>query len=51
MFRIDFDYKFKFDLDKCLQKGTYSIDFAELKLNAKVMNRKRKEGCLPLDIY
>lgn len=43
--------KFKFDVDKCLRKGAYSIDFAELKLNVKVMKRKRNEGYFPLDTY
>lgn len=43
--------KFKFSLDKCLSKGSYSIDFAELKLNAKVMKRKRNDGYFPVDIY
>lgn len=47
----NFDDKFKFNVDKCLSKGAYSIDFAELKLNAKVMKRKRNDGYFPLDIY
>ncbi|MCK9267474.1 MAG: hypothetical protein M0P14_02030 [Alkaliphilus sp.] len=47
----NFDKKYKFDLEKCLKKGRYSIDFAELKLNAKVMGRKRNKGFVELDTY
>lgn len=47
----NFDKKYKFDLEKCLEKGRHSIDFAELKLNARVMNRKRNKGFLELDTY
>lgn len=47
----NFEDKFKFGVDKCLSKGAYSIDFAELKLNSKVMKRKRNNGYFPLDIY
>ncbi len=46
----NFDKKYKFDLQKCLKKGKYSIDFAELTLNSRAMNRKRNEGFSELDI-
>ena len=47
----NFDSQFNFDIKKCLKKGRYSIDFAELKLNARVMNRKRNDGFIEWDTY
>lgn len=46
----NFDIKYRFNIEKCLSKGRSSIDFAELKLNSKVMNRKRTEGFSYLEI-
>lgn len=46
----NFDVKYRFNIEKCLSKGRSSIDFAELKLNTKVMARKRNEGFSYLDI-
>ena len=47
----NFNDKYNFDLDKCLKKGKYSVDFAELKLNSKVMKRKRNKGFIELEIF
>lgn len=47
----NFENKYDFDLDKCLGIGRFSVDFAELKLNTKVMNRKRNEGYYNLEVF
>ncbi|KMT22148.1 linear amide C-N hydrolase [Clostridium cylindrosporum] len=47
----NFENKYDFDLRKCLNKGKFSVDFAELKLNTKVMKRKRNEGYVKLEIF
>ncbi|TJX14923.1 linear amide C-N hydrolase [Tissierella creatinini] len=47
----NFDIKYRFNIEKCLRKGRYSMDFAELKLNSKVMNRKRNDGFFHLDTF
>lgn len=47
----NFEDEYNFDLEKCLNKGKYSVDFAELKLNTKVMKRKRNKGYIELDIF
>lgn len=46
----DFKTKYRFSLEKNLKKGQHSVDFAELKLNTRVMNRKRNTVFLELDI-
>lgn len=47
----NFENKYEFDLKKCLSKGEFSIDFAELKLNTKVMSRKRNNGYCSLEVF
>ncbi|KNF07707.1 putative choloylglycine hydrolase family protein [Gottschalkia purinilytica] len=47
----NFEDKFTFNLDESLKKGRFSIDFAELKLNMKVMKRKRNEKYCNLEIF
>lgn len=44
-----FENKYDFDLKKSLNIGKFSVDFAELKLNTKVMSRKRNEGFYSLE--
>lgn len=46
----DFETRYRFNLNKNLKKGVHSIDFAELKLNTRVMNRKRNKDFVHLDI-
>lgn len=45
----NFEKKYDFYLNYCLKKGRFSVDFAELKLNSKVMRRKNHNGFYDLD--
>jgi penicillin V acylase-like amidase (Ntn superfamily) len=46
----NFENKYSFNLVDCLKQGRFSIDFAELKLNTKVLKRKRNQDFSPLEI-
>ncbi|MDD2446628.1 MAG: hypothetical protein PHY91_02915 [Tissierellia bacterium] len=46
----NFSTKYRINLNNNLKKGAHSIDFAELKLNTRVINRKRNELYRKLDI-
>lgn len=47
----NFKNKYDFNLEKYLRIGKFSVDFVELKLNTKVLSRKRNKDYSSLEIF